>query len=112
MPLYKKLVLYAGAQYGYLGHYDKNRRSPFEGFEMGGDGMSGYSLYGREYIGLRGYENGSLTNAGSSFLAPNASDASLYSKLTMEVRYPISLAAVGHYLCFSIHGGRAIPGMN
>ena len=54
--------------------------------------MSGYSLYGREYIGLRGYENGSLTNAGSSFIAPNASDASLYSKLTMELRYPISLA--------------------
>lgn len=94
MPLDRKekLVLYAGAQYGYLGHFDKNKRSPFEGFEMGGDGMSGYSLYGREYVGLRGYENGSLTNAGSSFLAPAASDASLYSKLTMEVRYPISLA--------------------
>lgn len=94
MPLDKneKLILYTGIQYGYLGHFDKNKRSPFEGFEMGGDGMSGYSLYGREYVGLRGYENGSLTNAGSSFLAPNASDASLYSKLTMEVRYPISLA--------------------
>lgn len=94
MPLDRneKLVLYAGIQYGYLGHFDKNKRSPFEGFEMGGDGMSGYSLYGREYVGLRGYENGSLTNAGSSFIAPNASDASLYSKLTMEVRYPISLA--------------------
>lgn len=94
MPLDKKekLVLYAGAQYGYLGHFNKDKRSPFEGFEMGGDGMSGYSLYGREYIGLRGYENGSLTNAGSSFLAPNASDASLYTKLTMEIRYPISLA--------------------
>lgn len=94
MPLDKqeKLVLYAGAQYGYLGHFDEYKRSPFEGYEMGGDGMSGYSLYGREYIGLRGYENGSLTNAGSSFLAPNASDASLYSKLTMEVRYPITLA--------------------
>lgn len=94
MPLDRneKLVLYAGIQYGYLGHFDKNKRSPFEGFEMGGDGMSGYSLYGREYIGLRGYENGSLTNAGSSFLAPEASDASLYSKLTMEIRYPISLA--------------------
>ncbi len=94
MPLDRneKLVLYAGAQYGYLGHFDKHKRSPFEGFEMGGDGMSGYSLYGREYVGLRGYENGSLTNAGSSFLAPNSSDASLYSKLTMEVRYPISLA--------------------
>ncbi len=94
MPLDKKekFVLYAGAQYGYLGHFNKNKRSPFEGFEMGGDGMSGYSLYGREYIGLRGYENGSLTNAGSSFIAPDASDASLYSKLTMELRYPISLA--------------------
>ncbi len=94
MPLDKneKFVLYAGAQYGYLGHFNKYKRSPFEGYEMGGDGMSGYSLYGREYIGLRGYENGSLTNAGSSFLAPNASDASLYTKLTMELRYPISLA--------------------
>ena len=94
MPLDRKekLVLYAGVQYGYLGHFNKHKRSPFEGFEMGGDGMSGYSLYGREYIGLRGYENGSLTNAGSSFIAPSASDASLYSKLTMELRYPISLA--------------------
>ncbi len=94
MPLdqKEKFVLYTGVQYGYLGHFNKHKRSPFEGFEMGGDGMSGYSLYGREYIGLRGYKNGSLTNAGSSFLAPSASDASLYSKLTMEVRYPISLA--------------------
>lgn len=94
MPLdnKQKLVLYTGIQFGYLGYFDKDKRSPFEGFEMGGDGMSGYSLYGREYIGLRGYENGSLTNAGSSFLAPNASDASLYTKLTMEIRYPISLA--------------------
>lgn len=94
MPLDKneKLVLYTGVQYGYLGYYNKDRRSPFEGFEMGGDGMSGYSLYGREYVGLRGYENGSLTNAGSSFLAPSASDASLYTKLTMELRYPISLS--------------------
>ncbi len=94
MPLDKKekMVLYAGVQYGYLGYFDKNKRSPFEGFEMGGDGMSGYSLYGREYIGLRGYRNGSLTNAGSNFITPASSDASLYTKMTMELRYPISLA--------------------
>lgn len=94
MPLDRneKFVLYAGVQYGFLGYYNKHKRSPFEGFEMGGDGMSGYSLYGREYIGLRGYQNGSLTNAGSNFLAPDAADASLYSKWTMELRYPISLA--------------------
>ena len=94
MPLDRreKMVLYGGVQYGYLGYFNKHKRSPFEGFEMGGDGMSGYSLYGREYIGLRGYQNGSLTNAGSSFIAPSAADASLYTKWTMEVRYPISLA--------------------
>ena len=96
MPLTRSekhpLILYAAAQYGYLGFYNKHRRSPFEGFEMGGDGMSGYSLYGREYVGLRGYENGSLTNAGSSFIPVSSSDANLYSKLTMELRFPISLA--------------------
>jgi outer membrane protein insertion porin family len=87
----RPFVLYAGIQYGYLGSYNKFRQSPFEGFEMGGDGMSGYSMYGREYIGLRGYENGALTNAGSSFIAPQSSDARLYSKFTMELRYPIML---------------------
>lgn len=98
MPLDKanKLILYGGVQYGYLGYFNKHKRSPFEGFEMGGDGMSGYSLYGREYIGLRGYENGSLTNAGSNFMAPNASDASLYSKWTVELRYPITLSETAY----------------
>lgn len=96
MPLTRSekhpLILYAAAQYGYLGFYNKYRRSPFEGFEMGGDGMSGYSLYGREYVGLRGYENSSLTNAGSSFIPVKSQDANLYSKLTLELRFPISLA--------------------
>ena len=96
MPLTRSekhpLILYAAAQYGYLGFYNKYRRSPFEGFEMGGDGMSGYSLYGREYVGLRGYENGSLTNAGSSFIPVRSQDANLYSKWTLELRFPISLA--------------------
>ena len=87
----RPLVLYTGIQFGYLGHYNKHRQSPFEGFEMGGDGMSGYSVYGREYIGLRGYENGSLTNAGSSFIVPQASDAKLFTKFVMELRYPIIL---------------------
>ena len=103
VPLDKKnnTVLYLNAQYGYLGHYNKDFRSPFEGYEMGGDGMTGYSLYGREYIGLRGYENGSLTNAGSNFIS-TSSDAAVYSKFTMEVRYPVSLkdAATIYVLSF------------
>ncbi len=86
-----KLVLYTGVHYGFLGYYDKDRKSPFEGYELGGDGMSGYSLYGKEYVGMRGYENNSLTAYGI-INGREQSDANVYSKLTMEVRYPLSLA--------------------
>lgn len=79
-----KLVLMARAQYGYLGNYNKNKQSPFEGFQMGGDGLSGYSLYGVETVGLRGYENGTLTPFANSGLYAN-----IYSKYTAELRYPI-----------------------
>jgi outer membrane protein insertion porin family len=50
---------------------------------------------------LRGYENGSLTNAGSNFISTGA-DAAVYSKFTMEVRYPVSLkdAATIYVLSF------------
>lgn len=80
----RKFVLMARAQYGYLGNFDQDKKSPFEGFVVGGDGLSGYNLYGTETIGLRGYENGALTPASNSGLY-----ASIYSKYTVEVRYPI-----------------------
>ncbi|WP_461639735.1 outer membrane protein assembly factor BamA [Labilibaculum euxinus] len=84
-----KLVLYTGTEFGYLGYFNKDKRSPFEGFEVGGDGMSGYSMYGSDNIGLRGYENGSLTpvSANGRRLGGN-----IYSKFTAEVRYPLSLS--------------------
>ena len=56
-----KLILRTKFETGILGYYNKNLRSPFESYKLGGDGMSGYSSYGSEYIGLRGYENNSLT---------------------------------------------------
>ncbi|MCK5691904.1 MAG: BamA/TamA family outer membrane protein, partial [Bacteroidales bacterium] len=56
------LVLMTRMQFGYLGHYnDVIGPSPFEGFDLGGDGLSGYNLYGRETIAQRGYPNRSLT---------------------------------------------------
>jgi outer membrane protein insertion porin family len=84
-----KLVLYTGAEFGYLGHYNKDKRSPFEGFEVGGDGMSGYSMYGSDNIGLRGYGNGTLTP-----IAENGQrlGGNIYSKFTAEIRYPLSLS--------------------
>ncbi len=85
-----KLVLMTRAQLGLLGYYDKNRRSPFETFYMGGDGMSGASSYGNETVGLRGYSNGSIT-AEDPKTGRQISNA--FSKLTLELRYPISLEA-------------------
>ncbi len=85
-----KLVLMSKFEMGFLGYYDLYRKSPFEKYVMGGDGMSGYSTYGEETIGLRGYENASLTprtykNGSYSY------DGNIYNKYVMELRYPISL---------------------
>lgn len=80
-------VLMTRVEYGFLGTYDKNKRSPFETFYMGGDGMSGYSsTYATETIGLRGYENGSIAGNGGY-----SSYGYAYSRLAMELRYPFLL---------------------
>ncbi len=86
-----KLILNARAAFGYLGYYNKDiGPSPFENFYVGGDGMTGYSFYGREVIALRGYTNGSLTP--TVFKDGRVVEAgNVYSKLTLELRYPISL---------------------
>ena len=88
------LVLMARAQFGYLGYYNRNwGYSPFEGFRVGGDGMSGYDTYGSEIISLRGYENYSLTpTATSSYNSTgNYYAGNVYDKFTVELRYPLIL---------------------
>ena len=88
------LVLMARAQFGYLGYYNRNwGYSPFEGFRVGGDGMSGYDTYGSEIIALRGYENYSLTpQALSSYNSTgNYYAGNVYDKFTVELRYPVIL---------------------
>ena len=82
------LVLMARLQYGYLGHYnDDIGPSPFEGFDLGGDGLSGYNLYGRETIAQRGYPNRSLTPRDPD----GNKSGNVYTKYTLELRYPVSL---------------------
>ena len=88
------LVLMTRAQFGYLGYYNRNwGYSPFEGFLVGGDGMSGYSTYGSEVISLRGYENYSLTPYEPSAYNSNgyAYAGNVYDKFTVELRYPVIL---------------------
>lgn len=94
-------VLMTRVEFGLLGHYDKYKKSPFETFYMGGDGMSGYSsTYATETIGLRGYENGSLT--------PYGKEGYAYSRLALELRYPIMLeASTQIYTLGFLEGGNA-----
>ena len=83
-----KLVLMARAEFGYLGHYNKNVKSPFESYYMGGDGMSSYSSYSTEYVAMRGYQSGSLTPYDP---ATGRNMGYVFNKFTMELRYPIAL---------------------
>ena len=81
----KCFVLSTRAEFGILGHYNKNKRSPFETFYVGGDGTSGYTTtYATETIGMRGYDNGSLTPRGEAGYA--------YDRFTVELRYPFILS--------------------
>jgi outer membrane protein insertion porin family len=91
-PLSKndKLVLVSKIQCGFLGYYNEYKRSPFETFYMGGDGMttSSNASYAIETIGMRGYANGSLTPIQTN-LTPETQIGNLYEKLTFELRYPL-----------------------
>ena len=87
VTIWKDLVLMTAAHFGYLGFYNRNwGYSPFEGFLVGGDGMSGYNTYGNDVISLRGYEDYSLTPSVNGAYAGH-----VYDKFTVELRYPIIL---------------------
>ncbi len=79
--LKQPLVLRVAAKFGFLGYYNKDiGYSPFERFELGGDGISNIQFFGRDILALRGYE----------VLSPNTG-APFFNKFTVEMRFPISL---------------------
>ena len=96
----KCFVLMTRVELGILGSYNKDKKSPFETFYVGGDGMSGYSTgYAQETIGLRGYENGSLT--------PYSAMGYAYDRFTLELRYPFMLGNTTIYGLTFLEGGNA-----
>lgn len=86
--LIEKLVMTPRLQLGFLGAYNNDLGvTPFERFYLGGDGLSGYNnMDGRELIGMRGYTNNSLTPG-----YPVPLGGTVYTKYTLELRYPVSL---------------------
>ncbi|MBR4266315.1 MAG: outer membrane protein assembly factor BamA [Bacteroidales bacterium] len=75
------LVLHTKVQFGMSCYYNKDLGySPFQGFTMGGDGMN-YYTYGKDVIGLRGYESEAISSGGN-----------VYAKYALELRYPAILS--------------------
>ena len=96
----KCFVLMSRIEFGLLGSYNSYKKSPFETYYMGGDGMSGYSTgYAEETIGLRGYENGSLT--------PYGAEGYAYTRMALELRYPFMLGNTTIYGLGFVEGGNA-----
>ncbi len=96
----KCFVLMTRVEMGILGSYNKYKKSPFETYYMGGDGMSGYSTgYAEETIGLRGYENGSLT--------PYGAEGYAYDRFALELRYPFLLGNTTIYGLGFVEAGNA-----
>ena len=105
----KCFVLMTRVELGILGAYNKDKKSPFEGFYVGGDGMSGYSSgYAEETIGLRGYENGAISNtavreSGMGYRY----NAYAYDRLSVELRYPFLLGNTTIYGLGFLEAGNA-----
>ncbi len=99
------LVLRTALEMGFLGYFDSGRKSPFEGFIVGGSGMSGYNMYGNDYIALRGYKDYSLSPRNGS---------NMYSKFTTELRFPITLkpSATIYALAFMEAGNAGVSFQN
>ena len=96
----KTFVLMTRVELGLLGSFNKYKKSPFETYYMGGDGMSGYSYgYATETIGLRGYDNGKFT--------PYVYEGYAYDRFTLELRYPFMLGNTTIYGLTFVEGGNA-----
>ena len=88
--LYEKLVLMTRMRFGFLGYYNEQiGPTPFHRFYLGGDGLNSGGIFdSREIIGMRGYQNESLT---PGYYNNSMSGGNIFSKYTMELRYPLSL---------------------
>jgi outer membrane protein insertion porin family len=84
-PAFDKFVLRAATKFGAIGMYNKEVGiSPFERFQLGGDGISNYNIYGTDIVSLRGYD------IFQNDLGSNATEP-IFTKYTIELKYPISL---------------------
>ncbi|GAB1308485.1 outer membrane protein assembly factor BamA [Urechidicola sp. KH5] len=103
--LIDKFVLMSNAEMGFLGYYNKDiGYSPFERYFVGGDGLATFQLDGRETIGLRGYENSSISSVDGGVI---------YNKFQMELRYPVTLKpSASIYVLGFLEAGNSYDGFD
>jgi outer membrane protein insertion porin family len=92
-PLFGKLVLKTQAKVGFLGAYDDAVGvAPFERTQLGGDGINNqqFAFAGVDIVSMRGYEIGEI-EANISPITGAEVATPIFSKYTMELRYPLSL---------------------
>lgn len=84
--IFNKFVIAANMKMGFLGSYNSELGiTPFERFELGGDGLNNQSvgITGKDILALRGYETTDLP-------LNNQGGGAVFDKFTMELRYPLS----------------------
>ncbi|MBQ6770616.1 MAG: outer membrane protein assembly factor BamA [Bacteroidales bacterium] len=89
--LYDKLVLMSRVRFGYLGHFNKQiGATPFHRYYLGGSGLNNYALDSREFVGMRGYADNTLT-PGYNTNSTGGRGGDILTRYTLEMRYPLSL---------------------
>lgn len=93
---HKTFVLKMAAKMGVLGRYNSLvPLSPFERFELGGDGISNYIYYGKDIISERGYPvyytSDTKVNPDNQNPPSGYQGFTIFNKYTLELRYPVSL---------------------
>lgn len=89
----RQFVLKLAAKYGFMGRYNRKLDfSPFERFQLGGDGLTNNAgLLGYDIIALRGYPV--FDNSNPSVNDPDQTNANrfftIFNKYQLELRYPL-----------------------
>jgi outer membrane protein insertion porin family len=88
-----QFVMKIAAKYGFMGRYNnKLDFSPFERYQLGGDGLTNsYGLLGYDIISLRGYPV--FDNSNPNINNPDQTSANrlftIFNKYQLEMRYPL-----------------------
>lgn len=88
----RQFVLKLAAKYGFMGRYNRKLPvSPFERFQLGGDGITNaFGILGFDIIALRGYPVFETSNPGFNPDLNNANQFfTIFNKYQMELRYPL-----------------------